>query len=601
TGNFLGVGDEFRYRPSEGTKGHVLGYMVRDSEALDQKWRWKVEWNHETTDLPWGMRGVVQYQDFSDFNFFRDFERDFDRNTLRFIDSRAFVTGNWGPHLLNVLLSDRQTFVGTTTTSSSVDQRKLPEIEYRLRSTQLWKTPFYLQFDGSVSYLDLARPGSYAGQYGRVDAFPEITLPIRTFPWLALSVTGGERLTWYGDSLTQATPQSPLTLGGDPFSRTVPFGSAEIVGPSFSRIFDQGILGLGKMKHVIEPRFTYTYLGDIDDAKRTPLFDDVDAIASTNSGRVALVNRILAKPKPKKKPVTAPAVTAAGAAGATTPGTAATATAGTTITGSAGTTVTPVGTSPGIAAPPPATATAAQTAAAATASLPAATMGTPASTASTSDSTGVPGAGNSVLPVNPVLATIPATEDEGSAREVFSLELARRISFDNQRPLQTSRNGQVQTTQGPLEASVRFNPSDRTSVRFEADYDTLFKGISSTQLSGDFSFGTGNSLTLTWFTAAIPELKKTTGDQVRVSGSAGIFKSLRVEGQINYDFENKLLQEQRIVFNWTQQCYGLRLELRDFRSAVGPRTRDKDVRLSLSLKNVGTFLDLSGRSSTVEP
>jgi lipopolysaccharide assembly outer membrane protein LptD (OstA) len=228
-------------------------------------------------------------------------------------------------------------------------------------------------------------------------------------------------------------------------------------------------------------------------------------------------------------------------------------------------------------------------------------MGTPASSSTSSDSTGVPGAGNSVLPVNPVLATIPATEDSGSAREIFSFEIARRYSFDNTRALQTSGNGLIKSLAGPLEANVRLNPTDRTSVRFEVDYDTLFSGISSTQLSGDFSFGTGNSLTLTWFTAALPELKKTTGDQVRLSGSAGLFKTLRVEGQINYDFENKLLQEQRIVFNWTQQCYGLRLELRDFHSAVGPRTRDKDVRLSLSLKNVGTFLDLSGRTSTVEP
>ena len=53
--------------------------------------------------------------------------------------------------------------------------------------------------------------------------------------------------------------------------------------------------------------------------------------------------------------------------------------------------------------------------------------------------------------------------------------------------------------------------------------------------------------------------------------------------------------------NYTSQCYGLRLELRDFRAGEGPRTRDKDIRLSLTLKNVGTFLDLTSRSSTAEP
>ncbi|HSG38447.1 MAG TPA: putative LPS assembly protein LptD, partial [Thermoanaerobaculia bacterium] len=156
TEGFVGVGNEFRYRPTEGTQGIALGYYVRDPEVDDD--RWKLEWSHTTTDLPWGMRGVVEYQDFSDFDFFRDFERDFDRNTLRFIDSRAFVTGNWGSHLLNILLNDRETFVGLDET---IEQRKLPEIEYRLRSTRLGRTPLYLEVDSSLSYLDTSRPNSY--------------------------------------------------------------------------------------------------------------------------------------------------------------------------------------------------------------------------------------------------------------------------------------------------------------------------------------------------------------------------------------------------------------------------------------------------------
>ncbi len=205
--NYMGVGNELRYRPSEGTRGDVIAYAVRDPFALEEEdWRWKVEWNHVTNDLPWGMRGMVHFQDFSDFNFFRDFERDFDRNTLRFIDSRASVTGNWGPHLLNLLLNSRETFISF---DQSVDQRKLPEIEYRLRQTRLGRTPLYLQFQGSASYLDIVRPDSYAGAYGRVDAFPQLTLPIRSFPWLSLSLSGGERLTWYSDIADHRPRRAP--------------------------------------------------------------------------------------------------------------------------------------------------------------------------------------------------------------------------------------------------------------------------------------------------------------------------------------------------------------------------------------------------------
>src|SRR5215203_6577077 len=484
TEGFLGLGNEFRYHPTAGTKGDLVGYYVRDPEL--EEWRWKVELNHTTDDLPWGMRGVIQFQDYSDFNFFRDFERDFDRNTLRFIDSRAFVSGNWGPHLLNAQLSSRETFLGFQQTDT-IQQRRLPEIEYRLRSTRLARTPFYLEVESSLDYLQISRPKSYDGQYGRVDLFPQVTLPIRTFPWLSLSITGGERLTWYGDSL-DATQRE---LTGDALTRAFPVASAQIVGPSFSRIFDWKVGGFGKFKHLIEPRWTYVYQGDIDDTQQVPLFDEVDTPISTNRGRLALSNRILAKPD----------------------------------------------------------------------------------------------------------------TENGAAREVLLFEVARSYSFDALQPLQVAPGDRtVSTTQGPIEALLRFSPTDKISLKLEADYDTLFGGISSTGLTGNYGFGTGNYLGATWFTRTRQDTGESLSNQVRLNGALGIKSwNLRVEGQVNYDFEQKLLQQQTLVVSYAAQCYGLRLELRDFRAGIGPRTRDKDIRLSLSLKNVGTFLDLNSRSSTIEP
>ena len=76
TQGFLGFGNEFRYAPTAGTKGNLIGYSVYDPTT--RSWRWKLVLDHTTNDLPNGMRAVVQYQDYSDFNFFRDFERDFD-------------------------------------------------------------------------------------------------------------------------------------------------------------------------------------------------------------------------------------------------------------------------------------------------------------------------------------------------------------------------------------------------------------------------------------------------------------------------------------------------------------------------------------------
>lgn len=488
TEGYLGLGNELRYHPTEGTTGKLLGYAIRDPEAElfgEDEWRWKLEWNHTTTDLPWNMRGSVQFQDYSDFNFFRDFERDFDRNTLRFIDSKAFVTGNWGAHLVNLLVNDRQTFLGFDELSdtNSLDQRKLPELEYRLRRTRIGRTPLYMQFDGSAANLSLDRPSEYSGEYGRVDLFPQLSLPLRAFPWLSVSIAAGERLTWYSDSLNTTRTE----FAGESLSRALPFANAQVVGPSFSRIFDRKIGSFGRFKHVIEPRIVYNYYGDFDEQRQIPLFDEVDPLRTANTGRAVLANRLLAKP----------------------------------------------------------------------------------------------------------------ADGKGSAREILLFELSRSYGFDDERPLQGSlANG---TTDGPIEALLRITPSARTFLKLEANYNTLFSGLDSTSLSGNLALGGNSYVGLTWFTNYAPQTGETVNDQIRLTGAVSLLpQRLLLETQINYDVNTSFLQQQTYVLNWTDQCYGLRLELRDFRSEIGRRFRDKDFRFSLTLKNVGTFLDLTSRSSSSE-
>ena len=110
---YYGGGNEFRYRPTEGTRGLTSVYMINDVETGD--WRWKAAWDHESNDLPWGLRGVITFRDFSDFDFFRDFERGYNLSTVRRIPSRAFLSGSWGAQSLNVQVERVQTFLSTDT------------------------------------------------------------------------------------------------------------------------------------------------------------------------------------------------------------------------------------------------------------------------------------------------------------------------------------------------------------------------------------------------------------------------------------------------------------------------------------------------------
>ena len=77
-----------------------------------------------------------------------------------------------------------------------------------------------------------------------------------------------------------------------------------------------------------------------------------------------------------------------------------------------------------------------------------------------------------------------------SAREIFLFELARRYSFDDDAAAAAARSTASTSHEGPLEALLRFNPSDDTSLKLEADYNTLFSGLASTALSGSSASGT---------------------------------------------------------------------------------------------------------------
>ncbi|HUF77319.1 MAG TPA: LPS assembly protein LptD, partial [Thermoanaerobaculia bacterium] len=486
---YYGIGNELRYRPTEGTIGRFEGYAIQDAD-LDE-WRWRADLDHVSDDLPLGMRGVIDWTEYSDFQFFRDFERDFDRNSLRFEESRAFLTGNWGTHLVNLQVTDRETFTGDRI---STDKR-LPALEYRLRSTPLfetplWEAPLYLTVNSSLAYLSVDRSETYGSQYGRADLFPEISLPLEPAPWLSLSLTAGHRVTWWGDSLETdpaAVDATGSSFTGESLSRSVSTWGAQVIGPSFSRVFDAGVGPFARFKHVIEPRVVYSFIDDFEDNTEVPSFDSVDRLFSGNVARVSLINRLKAK---------------------------------------------------------------------------------------------------------------PPEEEGGAAREILTFELAQSYSFDDTQPLDEGREtlepgaGTLQSQRGPLEAILRFAPSFDTNVRAEWRYSTLFGQLLSSSIAADHRFGL-HDVGVRYTTRFRAQDGETLSDQLRLSGGVAVLPGrLGLRGSLDYNLHESELQEQRYFLDWTAQCYGIRLEYREF---LAGEVAETDYRVAFTLKNVGTFLDLTGR------
>lgn len=473
---YYGFGNEFRYRPSVNTDGFFRGYVIRDPIADED--RWKVSWRHTTEDLLGGMRAVVSYTDFSDFEFFRDFEREFNDITIRRLYSTAFLSGSWGSHSLNIQVDDRQTFIREGTV---IRQRQQPEVEYRIRSLKLGRTPLYLGLLSSGSFLSVERTGTLDEQYGRVDLFPRLTLPIRSAPWISTSLTAGGRATWYGDSVSQDGSE----FTGESLTRFFPTASADVVGPSFSRVYDAKVGRFAKFKHLIEPRWRYSFVDDFDDQELVPLFDEIDNLKPSNIGGFSLVQRLLAKPEDE--------------------------------------------------------------------------------------------------------------EVDGGSREIMSFELGQSYSLDDTQPFETASDGTT-TQKSPISARLRFNPSATTNVQARASYSAFFKQLRSTSFSGGFEAGR-HRFGATWFTRYNAEAGEKTSNQVRLFTGIELWKNrLRLDTQINYDVLRDFLQQQRHMLSYTSQCFSVQLEFRDFESN---RRKERDYRISVNLKNVGTFLDFaSGERET---
>ena len=189
----------------------------------------------------------------------------------------------------------------------------------------------------------------------------------------------------------------------------------------------------------------------------------------------------------------------------------------------------------------------------------------------------------------------PADPEEGGAFEILSVEFFRNLSLDSEKPLLRSLDRSLTSQNGPVGTLLRFNPSRRTGIRFDALYDTLFSQFSSTGISATLGVGDTSSLGLRWAVRRNPELDRTRRHHAQISAGLVLIPSkLRLNSMVSYDIEQRLLQIQRHIMDYQGCCFGLRLEVANFRTTL--RT-DTQYRLLVTLKSVGAFFDITGGQS----
>jgi hypothetical protein len=136
-------------------------------------------------------------------------------------------------------------------------------------------------------------------------------------------------------------------------------------------------------------------------------------------------------------------------------------------------------------------------------------------------------------------------------------------------------------------------------LRADATYNTLFNRIQATSLTGGVALGTYTEVGATWFTATRAE------DGFETRNQAQLFLKLAlVPGRLFLDTahrfdlrsEEGVVIEERVLdqlysLRWEGSCFALRFDYTEnnFLNAAG-----NEFRFLLTLKHVGTFLDING-------
>ncbi|HYR28685.1 MAG TPA: LPS assembly protein LptD, partial [Thermoanaerobaculia bacterium] len=292
---------------------HVVNNAVRG------QLEWKYAYRHAQENLPGGFRGVVDVQDFSNLDFFRDYDDDTRLHTLSQIYSSAYLTKNRPTYSLNIL-SDRRDIELLVEDPEDLDpsdgidlatarQRfeQLPSVQFRMYPQRIGRTPVYFSMESSASHL---RSGGVSplgvrrvdADYMRADIFPTISLQLRTPSWFSVKPQLSLRETYYTASMQ--CPFSEETCGirelrdDESINRAYAQGQVETVGPSFSRVFNRPAGGFSRFKHVIEPRVRYVYTTDVQNRNEIVRFDTVDSPflpLVQNSVEYSLTQRLIGK------------------------------------------------------------------------------------------------------------------------------------------------------------------------------------------------------------------------------------------------------------------------------------------------------------------
>ena len=251
----------------------------------------------------WEARGDLNY--LSSFNFVQYYAESFNEAVWGETHSAGYVDKHFKDYAIYFVVQQNVNYQSVTP-GDDIVIRKLPEAQFRERDHEfdLGGQPFWFSFQSTAGFQSRSQPlvepvapaptgplletGLFVP---RADFAPQVNT---AFHWDGFNIVPsfGIRETVYGSSLA-----SNGTYTGPGLWRNSHEFKVDILFPTLQKIFDAPSWVGQKVKHVIEPRITYTDNAGLHNFGQVIRFDDTDILSDTNQVEFSLTNRLLAKDK----------------------------------------------------------------------------------------------------------------------------------------------------------------------------------------------------------------------------------------------------------------------------------------------------------------
>jgi len=287
----------WRFRPSDDSylSARYYGVIDREKQGGDDA---NIDGQAQ---FPFGFRGVLSAEYLSSYLFRLAWGQTFAQAVDSEVKSAAFLTKNLNGFSFNFLTARYQNFQSTTP-GDVVTIIHAPSFEVSSVARRIGNMPVYWSFESAAEGVSRKEPGFLTDDLvGRFDAHPRAYLPLLLGSW-TLRPEIGLRETYYTErqALNTSGGGLPFLPAEQSINRNAAEASFELRPPLLVRIFERPVFGR-KLKHVIEPRLVYRFVGGVDNLADIIRFDSRDILSDTNELEYAVIQRLYIKPVGKSE------------------------------------------------------------------------------------------------------------------------------------------------------------------------------------------------------------------------------------------------------------------------------------------------------------